>query len=208
MSTKNTPEIVLATEDQVDHIATLCDKAVRSAVRALPRDTAQRAITNGGLFQRHVDRMLQNFFAEEFETFMLDLDPGVPLAEQISRGNYDYVHEYYTPENFQLTKAGKREIMLYDPKGDASSGEMIRRMAENGDRPAVLDDALELGYKFPARQRQNPIVFLGEETVWRGPDGNRRAPVLREWSDERGLDLCWFGDAWHAGCRFAAVRES
>jgi len=207
MSIKNTPTVVLATEDQVDHIATLCDKAVRTAVRALPRDSAQRAITNGGLLRRHVNRMLENFFAEEFEEFLIEIDPRVPFEERVRRGNYDYVNENITPDNFKLTKSGKRKIVLYDPKGAVSSEEMIRRMTENQDRPAVLDDALELGYKFPERQRQNPIVFLGEETLWRYPDGDRRVPVLGRWGGGRQLDLGWFGLGWRASYRFAAVRE-
>ena len=118
MSIKNTPTVVLATEDQVDHIATLCDKAVRTAVRALPRDSAQRAITNGGLLRRHVNRMLENFFAEEFEEFLIEIDPRVPFEERVRRGNYDYVNENITPDNFKLTKSGKRKIVLYDPKGE------------------------------------------------------------------------------------------
>lgn len=207
MSTKNTPAVVLATEDQVDHIAILCDKAVRSVVRALPRDTAQRAITNGGLLQRHVDRTLANFFAEEFEEFLIEIDPNVSFEVRVQRGNYGFVNENIRPANFNLTKSGKRRIVLYDPKGDVSSKEMTRRMAENGDRPAVLDDALELGYKFPDRQRKNPIVFLGEETVWQGPGGDRRVPVLSEWYDLRELSLSWFDRDWFAFCRFAAVRE-
>lgn len=141
------------------------------------------------------------------ETFLLDLDPKVSLAERIRAGNYGYVNPDITPENFTLTvPAGKREVVLYDPKGYTSSEAMIARMKADGYVPATLDDALAMGQKYPDRQRANPIVFLG--SVWPDPNGYQRVPVLVGWFGGRWLCLVGFGGGWLDFCRFAAVRES
>lgn len=91
---------------------------------------------------------MTNKKTEEVEAFALDLDPTVPLPEQVRRGNYGYVNPALTPENFRLTvPAGKRRVVLYDPHGFVSSEEMIRRMRADGCVPATLDDALAMGAK-------------------------------------------------------------
>jgi len=152
------------------------------------------------------------------ERFVLDCPgPTVPLAEQIRHGNYNYANPDITDANFSLTiPAGKREVVLYDPRGYVSSETMIARMKADGCRPATFDDALAMGIQYPDRQRQNPIVFLG--TAWRDPGGDRRVPVLGVWDGsralslycfgERGLGLIWFDAGWSGLCRFAVVRVS
>ena len=141
------------------------------------------------------------------ETLVLDLNPTIPPETQIQRGNYNYANPDINTRNFNFTlPAGKREIVLYDPKGFVSSEEMIRRMKEDGCVPGVIDDCLAMGQQHPNRQRGNPIVFLG--SVWRGAHGRRRVPVLVDCHGERKLSLCWFGDGWYGRYRFAAVRES
>ena len=140
------------------------------------------------------------------EIFVAELNARVPLDEQILRGQYNYINPAITTRKFKLTiSAGKREIVLYDPRGFVSSKEMIRRMKPDGCVAAVIDDCLAIGQQFPNRQRRNPIVFLG--TVCRDAHGNRRVPVLDCWDGERKLDLAWFDDDWNDVCRFAAVRE-
>lgn len=144
---------------------------------------------------------------ETRETFALDLDPKVPLPEQIRRGNYSYVDPAITPEHFTLTLSGKREVVLFDdPHGTVFSKEMIARMKQEGCVPATLDDALAMGAQFPDRQCQNTIVFLG--TVWPDPRSRRRVPVLGKWVGRRMLSLfSGFGGGWRDSYRFAAVRE-
>lgn len=135
------------------------------------------------------------------ETLVLNLDPSIPLAEQIRRGNYTYVNSVITPNNFHLmVPAGKRDIILYDPRGYVSSEEMVRWMKGDGCVPATLDDALAMGQQYPDRQRRNPIVFLG--TIWPVAFGIRHVSVLYG----RSLELSWFDNTWNMLCRFAAVR--
>lgn len=71
--------------------------------------------------------------AEE-EEYLIEIDPNLTFEERVKRGNYIGVDNNITPANFKLTKSGKRRIVIYDPKGDVSSEEMIRRMTENGGR--------------------------------------------------------------------------
>jgi hypothetical protein len=140
------------------------------------------------------------------ETYPVTLDPTVSLEGQINAGNYAFVDEHYTPQNFPLTLTGQREVMLFDPLGNVSSEEMIALMKADKCVPATIDDCLAFGTTFPERQRKNPIVFLG--TVFHDPNRGRHVPVLRGWVGGRSLYLGWFVDRWSYGCRFAAVRES
>jgi hypothetical protein len=102
-------------------------------------------------------------------------DPSIPLPEQIRKGNYGYVNEHYTPQNFTLTLTGNREVVLFDPNGFVSSKEMIRRMKRDGFVPATIDDALAMGTKFPDRQKQNPIVSSEPSSAIRTAIGTSRS---------------------------------
>lgn len=208
MSTKNTPAPgVAATEDQMGCIIGFIKK--RLEAMKLTTSQAERIITNGGLFNRYIDRALVNFIADEFEEYSFQIDPAVSFEDRLRRGNYNYVHQDITTEKFKLrlTEPVRRSIVLYDPKGPVSSEEMIRRIQHNGDRRPTFDDVLEFGYRFPDRQRKNPIAFLLDEGLWRISPGDARVPVLDEWLDGRELDLRLFTDGWHAIFRFAVVRE-
>jgi hypothetical protein len=204
MSTKNTLDVSLATEEQKGHILGL----IKSRLEALgiTNPKAQAIITHGGQFQRRVDAMLAGFIAEQLDTFTVTLDPTIGMAEWVRRGNYEYANPDIRERNFKLTPTGTREVVLYDPKGAVSSEEMIRRMKADGYKPAGIDDCLAMGAQFPERQRQNPIVFLG--SVWRGPVGGQLVPVLYGWRGRRKLGLGWFDGGWGGSYRFAAVRES
>lgn len=144
--------------------------------------------------------------SNQAETFVLYLNPAIPLEEQIQRGNYKFTHPAINLTNFSLTlPAGKRRIVLYDPKGPATSEQIVARMKADGYIPAILDDALAMGQQRPNRQRQNPIVFLG--TVWRDTTYRCFVPVLGQWCGRRDLNLIRFSHNC-TSARFAAIKVS
>ena len=53
--------------------------------------------------------------AVQRETFALTLDSSVRLEEMIRRGNYAFVNERYTPQDFKLSLTGRRQVVLFDP---------------------------------------------------------------------------------------------
>jgi hypothetical protein len=150
------------------------------------------------------------------EEFWLEIDPSLSFDERLSRGKYNQICSDITSNNFALrvTQPVRRKIVLYDPKDYVSIEEMTRRIIENGDYCATFDDLLEFGYRFPARQLTNPIVFLLElEDYWHVPNDDCRVPYLGRyggggrWPGKRGLYLDWLEGLWGDYCRFAAVRE-
>lgn len=196
-----------ATEDQRGRIAGCIRGHVASV--GLTVSQAERIIRNSTLFSRYVDRAIVNFIADDFEEFIVDIDPSLSFDDRLRRGNYNYVDEGVTVEYFplRLTDPARRTIVLYDPHGPVSGEEMVRRIYENGDRRPTFDDALEFGYRFPDRQGKNPIAFLLDDDLWQISRGTYKVPVLDEWLDDRELDLRLFVGNWHAIFRFAAIRQ-
>jgi hypothetical protein len=102
---------------------------------------------------------------KNFERLSIELDPSLSLEDQIRRGNYSTVDGNFTSRDFHLSLSGKREIILYEiEEMIPGPSDLIRRMQADGNAPATLDDALAIGYKFPDKQLQHPIAFLGG--VW------------------------------------------
>jgi|GEM_PF-2886224 len=136
------------------------------------------------------------------------LDPAVSFAERVKRGKYKGgVHPNITADKSKLKRKVRRHIVLYDPRGYASTEEMKRRIRANGDRPCDLDDGLGIGEKFPQRQVANPLPLLDESAVCLDNNGDECAPVLGRWNSKRKLSLNLLAGDWHSYCRVPAVRE-
>lgn len=138
----------------------------------------------------------------------IELDPAVSFPERLRLCDFKGgVHPNITVDKSKLKRRMRRRIVLYNPGGYASTEEMKRRMKETGDRPCDLDDGTGIGYKFPERQRQNPLVLLDEASVCLDDIARQCAPVLSHWSRERELDLLQLAGDWDDYYRFPAVRE-
>lgn len=138
----------------------------------------------------------------------IELDPAVSFQDRLRLCDFKGgVHPNITAEKSKLKRKVRRRIVIYDPRGYVSTGDMKRRIKENGDRPCDVDDGTGIGYKFPDRQRGNPLVLLDEDSVCLVADGRQCAPVLRKWRGERELDLHPLAGDWRGSCRFPAVRE-
>jgi hypothetical protein len=144
----------------------------------------------------------------------ITLETDLSVADRIQRCKFKYVNSNYKRKQYQyrLQRAVRRRIVLYDtllldPHATIKTKVMRDRILENGDRPAGLDDALEIAFSFPYPKRPGSIVFLDNIAhydvsffgVIRDPACPRLVPA--------GLLLNHLSLLWNARSKFAAVRE-
>lgn len=139
------------------------------------------------------------------DRFPITIDFNLTLEQMITECGCDYNNPNIATANFQITGNGKveEEIILIHFNRDIGSEEAIEEMWELGLEPAGLVHAPAFGKKFPDKQREFPIVFLGSSCVI---GGHRYVPYLSRHDSERDLDLYYFSYDWLDCCRFAAVR--
>jgi hypothetical protein len=131
---------------------------------------------------------------------------GLSLKELITLGKYDWVNKNITEARFPMPEGF---VLGAEPKTfhfnrSISSADSIKEMAKEGYHPATIWDLLDYGAKNPEEQRKYPIVALGSDT---GVGGRRCVAYLYGDGARRDLDLDRFGDYWHDGYRFLAVRR-
>ena len=88
----------------------------------------------------------------------------------------------------------------------ASTDEVLAKMDRQNLRPALYEELLAFGAKYPDEQQQFPIVALG--SVWRYFDSDLYVVCLSRRDSERSLFLYWISDNWISDYRFLAVRKS
>ena len=145
--------------------------------------------------------------AENGTVYSLSIDYEMSVDEAKKRGNYDWVNNNITQENFPTKRKGKAEIeiKLFHFNRYISSEDVIKEMDNAGYRPAELHELLVLGEKYPDLQREFPIAALG--SVWLAPDGNRDVPFLNRLGSKRILNLSWLELDWNGRWRFVALRK-
>ena len=130
------------------------------------------------------------------------------LKQKFSWVNSDYAKADFKPiDRCKDVSRDTREVAFeYVHMGrDASTDEVLAEMDRHGLRPALYEELLAFGAKYPDEQRQFPIIALG--SVWRGFGGRLRVAYLSRGGSERSLSLYWFGGDWNGFCRFLAVRK-
>jgi len=172
-------------------------------------DESVRLILTDKKIRHQIAKLLVDTSKVFGQIYSVVVDYGMSLFNMISVGNYDYVNSNITAEHFPTTSEGvvkTKEVVLFHFNRDISSEVVIAEMNKAGYQPANIAELLALGAQKPELQLGFPIVGLG--SVWRDPDGYRGSPVLRRDGSERKLCLFYFGLAWYAYYRFAAVRKS
>ena len=130
------------------------------------------------------------------------------LKQKFSWVNSDYAKADFKPiDRCKDVSRDTREVAFeYVHMGrDASTDEVLAEMDRHGLRPALYEELLAFGAKYPDEQRQFPIIALG--SVWRDFNGDLCVAYLNRNDSERGLGLDWISDRWGGGCRFLAVRK-
>jgi hypothetical protein len=142
------------------------------------------------------------------ETNMIPLeeDAKLPLRDQIQKSGYTSFDSEITEQNFKLRATGRRDVVLYDLKGNLSSEQVVRCMKDDGNVPATIDEAVAFGMQSSQQPLGHVVIFLG--TAWPS-SGRLFVPALGYYTGgARNLLLLSFDVSWDTTCRFAAVRQS
>ena len=192
----------MATDEQIGQTKALLD----SIFRKLTKQQLQVIIGAGGQLQSGTRTVVQGLLAKLAKVFMVTINYARNLGDMIKAGNYGYVNENITAENFPITGEGQvdEEITLIHFNRNISSDDAIKEMDELGFKPAILPQLLAFGETHPEVQREFPIVALGSVAC---VDGERQVPYLDYWYGKRKLDLRWFDGDWGGNYRFADVRK-
>jgi len=151
-------------------------------------------------------RIVRYYIALLGDVYIVTVDYNLPPEKMIAECVCDYVNPNITPANFSITGEGQsnEEIFLLHFDCDMSSAAAIKEMHELGLEPARLEHALAFEKKFPDKQREFSIIFLGSHGLI---NGYLDVPCLRKGGSKRGLNLRDFYCYWDRYHRFAAVRK-
>lgn len=129
-------------------------------------------------------------------TYHLTIDYGKNLQKMIAEGQYDWVNDNITQENFPIRGKGKQEVeaVIVHFGKTMSSEAVLEEFNKMNLDPPDLETLLALGAAYPKLQREFPIVSLNP--VWADPDGDRDVACLSRDSWRRDLDLRCFGVGW------------
>jgi len=151
---------------------------------------------------------LQTLIEKSVMVYEALVDYDQPLGQMVKDGNYHWVNENVTAEHFPINGKGKKEVKLelYQFDHTVRGTEAAKRLDEAGYRPANPAELLAFGKKFPDKQRQFPIVAIGQS--WCHLDGGLGVPCLCEHVGERRLYLSWLEDDFSPHCRFLVVPKA
>ena len=139
-------------------------------------------------------------------SFSIHIDYSQSLADMIKAGKYDWKNDDITEKRFPLKGKGSVEhtvhLLHYDRV--MTSVDVITAMDVAGQEPALIEDLLAFGAKYPEEQRKYPIIALGSSA---GVRGSRRVPCLDGFGSLRSLHLDWFDYGWLEQCRFLARNK-
>ena len=200
MSTKNTSEVLLATNEQVGHIQDLFGPKLRS----LPRDTAQALITNGGALQDRVNPVIDAVVGELTNTYIVTVNYDLSLDELVKAVNPDY--KYIGDDDSDVPRLGTGiravEMVLFQEGHRLSQQELDVVMAKHPDLVFDPRATLALGAQMPDLQRKKPYA-----TTWKDKKGRYHSLCLDERDDERSLSVGQGDRDWRGRWSFAAVRK-
>ena len=140
-------------------------------------------------------------------TYRVRVNYDLPVETAVTNGKYNWSDGDLTSKHFPTKRSGTTslDIEIKHFNGARSSENAIAELDKMGLRPAELHELLALGEQYPDLQKEFPVATLG--SVWRRLLGDRHVAVLYGDGGRRGLGLGWFGAAWGAAYRFAAVRK-
>jgi len=140
----------------------------------------------------------------------LVINYGASLEDMIAAGKYTWVNESITAKNFPVEGAGivRFESKIFHFNRGISSDDAVAAIQaddpQNPWAPAKIEHLLAYGAMNPEEQRQYPSVGLGSVAK---VEGGCFVSYLYRSDAGRNLDLGWWGNDWHGGYRFLAVRK-
>jgi len=174
-------------DDEMNRIHTDCDLRQRLAQMIV----GQSVPTSGGTVTSELT---------------VSVDHTRTVEEMMSAGGYNDYSRNITSQNFPHQREGIEAVTLKLIRFDRvmTTRELEQVLPSFGD-PSDMDDMLALGAKFPDRQRQDLLVFLGAS--WVSPGGGRGVGCLRGGALFRRCGLALAGPRyrWYP-CYVFAVR--
>lgn len=138
--------------------------------------------------------------------FPVTVDYSMSLELMIASGRYDWVNPDITSEHFPVKGTGtiRLETQLINFVRPTSSEFAIGELDKMGLRPAILEELLAFGAKYPEEQLMHTIIALGSVgKVY----GYRHVACLGRHDRKRYLYLNRFDLDWYDFCLFLAVRK-
>jgi hypothetical protein len=138
----------------------------------------------------------------------IELEPSSSIEELLKRKYRYLIPPEVLNKKPTVTRKVRRRIVLYDAGGEEYAEQMHKQMLENGDRPAGLEDAIEINYLFPSSEKYCHLyfVFLDEESMCNDKDGVL-CVIMLVWLIHHALMLCPSSRLWPENTRFVAIRE-
>jgi hypothetical protein len=159
-------------------------------------------------------KILSNYHEEEIMkrnfqaySFLLYVDYSDKITKLIKLGNYSSVDDRVreiSSKKFKNYSSGLKKMKLFYFAGGMRNKEIIRRIKEEGFRPANEIELLSFSYKYPAIQKQNAIVALDALDCKK----ERKIKVyhlLYVYKDEVEVDISLYG--WDNYVVFLGVEE-
>lgn len=151
------------------------------------------------------DRILKNTKVIKLQT---PTKYSATVDQLVKESKFDgYVNSNINDQNFPEAQKPDEDkpINLVNFGIYLSSEDVSKNLDELDLKSATTKELLSVSIAHPDEQRKHPIVALG--SVWQNYYGNRYAPVLDEYSDERSLDLNYWDGDWDDRWWFAAVSK-
>lgn len=121
----------------------------------------------GGNVVACADQVEKSQFEHKSDSeFPLTVDYSQPLEKMVAAGHYDWVDPDITDNRFPLQGSGtvNSTARLTYFNEWVTSGEVLRRLGEQGLRPAILPELLAFGVKYPDKMSyiypQPPCAYL------------------------------------------------
>ncbi len=177
------------------------------AVRRLggSAEDLRRLVSPGG--KQTILEMARLAVGRRAEALRVTVDYGASLGDMIQAGGYDWANPEIAVRHFPILGSGVSEVDVVPVHLDrpVSTERALAELDGRGLRPALLEELLAFGARYPDKQREFPIVALG--SIWRSPGGHRGVVYLYGQHGRRELVLRWIEGDWGEHWRFAAVRK-
>ncbi len=168
---------------------------------------ADKKWTGLKLFAKSV---LKDLFMRDVRTENLTVNVrhNLSVDELVELNKFGWKDDCMTSKNFpsRKGKAKKEELIVVSMGRDASTKDILKMMKVLKLKAAKPVAFLSLTLDHPNRQKENPLVALGQ--IWRDSSGSRLVPCAWGFGGKRRLSLSYFGDDWGSDYRFLAVRNS
>ena len=167
-----------------------------------------RRVDEGTLGYKPIMFALQTFIEGQIDrVYPVTIEYDQSLESMVKSGGYDYVCSSDVLDNFSITGEGRQShdlVLINFNKALMTREHIIAGLEVLDLEPALVEDLLAFGIKYPDMQRAFPIICPG--AVWARSSTHHVALFLKGTESQRDLSQFSFGDLC-VGARFLARRK-